>query len=302
METTTKKIQELRITVSWGYIAAKAWGEEKDPLVLCIHGIMDNAGTFDRLIPYLPNSFYYVAIDLPGHGLSSHFPPHLPIHSLNYLLVYKHIAKHFGKKFIVLGHSYGGQLGFLFAQLHPECVEKIIMLDTITLFPVDAKNFKDYLAEKLNDFVHMEEKFSGKQAPIYTYEEAFNRLQNGRNYSALTSEAAKALLTRAIVETDDGRYRFSLDQRIKSTINVTRDFRYVMDTMKSDPVNCPILIILGKESKAQRVYMRSMIQFFQKWKNVTLKMVGGGHDVHNEYPERVVPYIVKFLVIHKGKL
>ena len=39
-----------------------------------MHGYMDNAGTFDRLIPLLPDKFYVVAIDLPGHGFSSHVP------------------------------------------------------------------------------------------------------------------------------------------------------------------------------------------------------------------------------------
>nr|CAH7753933.1 unnamed protein product [Callosobruchus chinensis] len=47
---------------------------------------MDNAGAFDNLIPLLPHKFRYVCIDLPGHGRSSHFPPHLPLHTLNFLL------------------------------------------------------------------------------------------------------------------------------------------------------------------------------------------------------------------------
>lgn len=39
-----------------------------------VHGWQDNAGSFDTLIPLLPSNFSYLAIDLPGHGLSSHSP------------------------------------------------------------------------------------------------------------------------------------------------------------------------------------------------------------------------------------
>ena len=67
---------EMKIPVPYGYIAAKVWGSLKDHSIKCIamHGYMDNAGTFDRLIPLLPDQFYVVAIDLPGHGFSSHVP------------------------------------------------------------------------------------------------------------------------------------------------------------------------------------------------------------------------------------
>ena len=30
---------------------------------------MDNVGTFDTLLPLLPQDLHYVAFDLPGHGV-----------------------------------------------------------------------------------------------------------------------------------------------------------------------------------------------------------------------------------------
>lgn len=56
--------------------------------MLGLHGWMDNAGTFDRLAPLLSPSIYFVAVELPGHGLSSHLPAGVPYHfvvSLNYV-------------------------------------------------------------------------------------------------------------------------------------------------------------------------------------------------------------------------
>ena len=39
--------------------------------VLCIHGWMDNVGSFDTLLPLLPDENHYVSVDLPGHGANT---------------------------------------------------------------------------------------------------------------------------------------------------------------------------------------------------------------------------------------
>lgn len=264
---------------------------------------MDNASTFNGLMNYLPNTFYYISVDLPGHGRSSHFPSHLPIHSINYILVYKILTKFFKReKYIIMGHSYGGQLGLTFSQMHPECVEKIILFDTITFLPVSSKYVGDYLVDKFDSYLELEEKLLTKRQPTYTFNEALDRIRYGRNYDALNESAARALIERAIEPTNDGRYRFTLDPRLKFFINPLRDFRYINESLKTYPVKCPILIILANESTSQQVYMRPVIGFLKKWKNVKIEYVDGTHDVHNTYPERVAPLVVNFLLKQKGKM
>lgn len=39
-----------------------------------IHGWMDNANTYDRLVPGLPSGTELCVLDLPGHGYSDHLP------------------------------------------------------------------------------------------------------------------------------------------------------------------------------------------------------------------------------------
>uniref|UniRef100_A0A8C2TD62 Serine hydrolase like 2 n=1 Tax=Coturnix japonica TaxID=93934 RepID=A0A8C2TD62_COTJA len=76
---------EVKFPVPWGHVAAKAWGPPEGHPVLCLHGWLDNANTFDRLIPLLPRDCRYVAMDFSGHGLSSHRPAGSLYHFLDYV-------------------------------------------------------------------------------------------------------------------------------------------------------------------------------------------------------------------------
>ncbi|XP_024848579.1 serine hydrolase-like protein 2 isoform X7 [Bos taurus] len=101
-------ISELKLAVPWGHIAAKAWGSHQAAPVLCLHGWLDNANSFDRLIPLLPKDFNYVAMDFGGHGLSSHYSPGFPYHYQNFVSEVRRVAAALKwNRFSLLGHSFG---------------------------------------------------------------------------------------------------------------------------------------------------------------------------------------------------
>ncbi len=61
---------ERRFKTSGLEYAALCWGDPTQPLVIALHGWLDNALSFVKLAPLL-NNHYVVAVDLSGHGLSS---------------------------------------------------------------------------------------------------------------------------------------------------------------------------------------------------------------------------------------
>ncbi|CAH1971197.1 unnamed protein product [Acanthoscelides obtectus] len=295
-------VTEIKVPVPWGHIAVKTWGNPDDPPIFCFHGILDNAGAFDRLIALLPKTFYYIAVDLPGHGRSSHFPAHLPVYTTNYILAYKALKEYFKlEKFTIMGHSYGGQIGFMYSQMYPQHVERLVLLDAIIPITVPTSWFIDHLKDKLEMHCEIESKLASRQPPTYTYAEALNRVQFSRNWGTICEDAAKCLLNRAIepVGGSDGKFRFTIDQRLKNIINPTVDLRYVVEAYKTSPVCCPTLIILSKQSVLNKNFGRLTKSF---GKNVVFKLVDGNHDVHNDKPELVAPLVEKFLLCKRHKL
>lgn len=84
-------IDELEFEVPYGKLAAKSWHEETEDSkrILALHGWMDNAGSFDNLMPLLKKKnedLYIVALDLPGHGKSSQIPPGSSYSDLNIIM------------------------------------------------------------------------------------------------------------------------------------------------------------------------------------------------------------------------
>lgn len=277
------------------------WGDAKSEAVLVFHGIMDNAGSFDNLIPLLPQCFYYICIDLPGHGRSSHLPPFLPIHTTDHLLVYRMIVEYFNRvKYLIMGHSYGGQIGILFAQLYPKYVSGLILLDTFYFYPFAPKFFMHKLVESHNLLLKLQ-KQAKEDKPIYTYEEALNKLMNNRNYGTLDRKSAEPLLKRMIQSVGDDKYVFTIDQRLKSFQNPSGNIAYIIDLLLERPVRCPVLVIVGSESKAQAVYFKPLMKYFKKHK-IIIKVVDGDHNVHNTFAERVAPTVIKFLLKIQHKL
>lgn len=160
---------------------------------------MDNAGSFDRLIPLLPKSFYYICIDLPSHGRSSHFPPFVPIHYLDFVIVFKLILDYFNKeKYVLLGHSFGGGIGISFTRLYPEYVEKLIVIDSISPF-VEIEHFKDYLTEIFDRVTEIHKKQLNGIQPSYTKQEIIERICNARMGEPLSIEAGTSMAERVII-------------------------------------------------------------------------------------------------------
>lgn len=206
--------------VPWGHLAAKWWGRRDVRPVLAVHGFLDNAGTFDRLIPLLPRHVGYLAIDLPGHGRSSHFPVGMVYTTFDFLYTIEMVRLHFDwERFSFLGHSLGSLLSFLYSALHPDRVDLLMGIDLLMPLQLKQQFEIERLREQLAYLVRVQQRQSGgNEPPAYSYDELVERLIKGSRNS-VSADVAPHLLDRAIQPSsqDPGKFCFSRDGRLKTT-------------------------------------------------------------------------------------
>ncbi|NWR22187.1 SERHL protein, partial [Emberiza fucata] len=225
---------ELKFPVPWGHVAAKAWGPSEGHPVLCLHGWLDNANTFDKLIPLLPrgrcgssgwivlcgqaahlsdplslSGCYYVAMDFSGHGLSSHRPAGCPYHFLDYVTDVRRVAAALQwRRFTLMGHSMGNFsfsycfISSQFCFLYPEMVDKLILLESLgfLLAPEDTEAWLKSKRRVIDRLLSLEAK---QQTPkARSPEAALQRLLEANSH--LTAEGGAILLQRGATETPAG--------------------------------------------------------------------------------------------------
>ena len=62
-------IRERSFQVNDLTLASKEWGRSGYLPVIALHGWLDNAASFDRMLPFMEN-LHVIALDLAGHGRS----------------------------------------------------------------------------------------------------------------------------------------------------------------------------------------------------------------------------------------
>jgi pimeloyl-ACP methyl ester carboxylesterase len=105
--------------------------------ILALHGWLDNSNSYSYLGSHLARQgFDFVAIDVPGHGLSSHL--HGGVHFLSYCVeTIKMVLESLEwtkdeQKSNIIGHSMGAGISMIFHGTYPELVEKSVLIDQVS--------------------------------------------------------------------------------------------------------------------------------------------------------------------------
>lgn len=111
------------------------WGNENAPPLLLIHGGGDHCRSWDRLARELQPYFHVVAPDLRGHGDSDWTKGGsyaLSEYVYDVLRLYETLGIERAK---IVGHSMGGMVSLIFSGTYPDKVEKLVVLDGVTVLP-----------------------------------------------------------------------------------------------------------------------------------------------------------------------
>ncbi len=286
--------EEINIPLPHLTLAAQAWGPADGFPVLAFHGWLDNAATFERVLPALlarPElpRLRVVALDLPGHGYSDHRPPGIPYHFVDMVPEMLQVADQLGwERFMLLGHSMGAALATLIAAVAPERITHALLIDG--LGPISAK--QEDACTTLKTSIRQEARLGEKQKPVYaTLEEA---VQARLGVGGISEQAVRSLVSRGVQRCQEG-YTWRADSalRVKSRHYFSEE--QVRAFVKA--IECPVLALEAAQTTLE--YWRDLIRDrSQLVRNIEYVVLPGQHHLHLDDPEPVAATLAAFLNQH----
>jgi pimeloyl-ACP methyl ester carboxylesterase len=273
---------EMTFTIPNRKIAALSNGQTGKPLLLMVHGWLDNSASFTKLIPLL-NEFHVIAIDLPGHGKSSHRSADAHYHLLDYVhdlhcLVHAQGWTHFS----IVGHSLGGIISSMYCAIFPEFVRNFVCIESAGPLTEPESTSVAQLKKAI------ESRIEANQKAIRHPKDVGSIVQARQRVSDLSAENAAIILQRNI--THDARsedIQWSTDKRLRTVSSLRLTQAQVENLMQG--IQCPIHFVLASNGFSKVSDL--MVQRKKLFKDAKLTIVEGGHHVHME-AEKLISEII----------
>lgn len=101
----------------------------KGTAIVFLHGFLENQKMWEAFVPELSKKYRIITIDLLGHGNSESLGY---VHSMedNADVVYAVLSELRLRKAIFVGHSMGGYVALAFAELYPDTIKGLILLNS----------------------------------------------------------------------------------------------------------------------------------------------------------------------------
>jgi pimeloyl-ACP methyl ester carboxylesterase len=263
--------REVEFIVNGVKIAGKAWGNTSGPPTFMLHGWLDNANTFDRIAPLLPE-LNIVALDFAGHGRSDHRPPGIHYEWVFDMQEIMAIARQLGwGKFSLIGHSMGGAISSNLAGLFPEHIERAVMIDGLLVYITSAARRVDSSRKAIEKMLDA----SLSKPPLYPTIEAM--VKRAAEATGQTMDASAVLVGRGH-KVVPGGFTWVTDPRLRfpsAEHNAADEIEELMRRSTS-----PALLIVADDGDK---WYRDGVPERQKFHpNLKVEHVKGKHHLHLE--------------------
>ncbi|KTD68732.1 lipase LipA (L, pneumophila) [Legionella steelei] len=274
----------LTLSIPGFSIACKIWGNPDKPTILALHGWLDNANSFAPLATYLESDFQVVAVDLPGHGHSSHLPEGCHYHFFDGIFIVIEIINALKlDKVHLLGHSMGACLASLVGGVAPERFLSLSLIEGLGPFSNPAET----ACQQLREYAHVLSQKS-KESKGYDHINSAALARAFKGYVSL--DIAKILCERSLLE-NKGKFYWRHDQRllVRSPLRMTET--QILSCLREITAKTYLLLSSNGFSFDADI----MNQRVQAVKDLTLKKMEGGHHIHMEQPEVISKLLASFI-------
>jgi pimeloyl-ACP methyl ester carboxylesterase len=240
---------------------------------LALHGWLDNAASMAGLLIAL-NEMHpapSLALDFPGHGLSSHTEPHHHAPFVDYLdAVLAALETQNWPQVDLIGHSMGGGVATLFAAAFPEKVRRLLLLDSIGPLSAAPNTFSHDLRRGL-----LARRAPKKSIPSYPDQQSALAARTGA--IGITELQAAPIVERGIVHMSDGLWRWRSDARLTQPSPTRFSEAQVLNAISE--IRAPALVILA-EPRASFFEASTVDARLAAFANAEIVNVQGNHHLH----------------------
>ena len=265
-------VQERTFEHNGIQLAAKEWGQAGDIPVIALHGWLDNANSFDRMLPFL-QGFHIIAVDMAGHSRSGFRSADSGYDIWQDIADVLAVADQMGwDRFALLGHSRGAIVSALVAGTFSKRVTHSMLIDGF--FPMFSKPHD--AAAQIAKAIAENKRFGARSASAFdSLEDAIQARIN--SFVPLQPEAAAILAERGVVESK-GKFYWRNDQRLKaaSTIKFTKEQCQSFFTS----ITSPIMLIRAESGVFAEHPVRS--ELIEWVPHIEIVSMQGSHHLHLE--------------------
>jgi pimeloyl-ACP methyl ester carboxylesterase len=282
---------QRQVSLTGGDLVIQEWGPEDAPIIICLHGWLDNLASFYPIANELSRSFRLILVDLPGHGQSKplldggHYYIWHNVEVLHQLLQTLHLTK-----VHLLGHSMGGVVASLFSGAFSESVESLILLDSLGPMVDVADNSPKQLAKAILDGQRV-------ASPLRVFSTVNDALLARKKSSPGMSDDALRPIVERNLSNVEGGYSWATDSRLRHSSKMRLSEEQVKAFFMA--IDMPVLIIIAEQGILPASWLQQRKSYLS---NVEQVDVPGHHHFHAELAGAKVSAreIKNFITVNKS--
>jgi len=228
--TTETAVQDKTVELNGLRFHYRDWEHAGAPPLVLLHGYTGHARSWDTFARAMQPKYRVLALDQRGHGETAWATDYTPERMVEDVDAF---VRTLGLgRIALLGLSMGGRNAYQYTALHPETVEKLVIVDIGPEIPSAG-------SDRIRQGVLMRDVFDDP-------EEAIRQARAG-NPRADEAEL-RARVTNNLMRTDDGRWTFRYDKALRAPDRPLPrpDAEAIWALLPR--ITCPTLLVRGAES------------------------------------------------------
>jgi pimeloyl-ACP methyl ester carboxylesterase len=223
-------VQDRSIALNGRRFHYRDWGNEGAQTLLLLHGLSSHARTWDGFAAAMQNDFHILALDQRGHGETEWADDYYADRMVEDVAAF---VRALGlERIALLGLSMGGRNAYMYAALHPDVVERLVIVD---IGPEPSPLGRDRARRRAE-----------AQSVFESPEEAFQAARAANHRPS--DENLRHRVTHNLTQRSDRMWTFRYDPALTSAERPVRrpDPSVLWPLMAK--ISCPTLLLRGSDS------------------------------------------------------